>query len=200
MPQDIKTTVILINKAKGGDDAAFNLLLDRYLNRVLHIVRMRLGSNLRKRTESMDVVQGAMIRAIKTFESFEPKDEAAFIHWMSTLVQNEIRDLADYHFAQKRDLNKEIKKTNSSNDKRSVTDQIPANSIDRPSYKIQLKEDILELEKALDQLKEDQKEIVIMRQYEGMSFIDIGKELDCSADAARMKFARAIDKLTDLMT
>ncbi|MBU0506394.1 sigma-70 family RNA polymerase sigma factor [bacterium] len=201
MAQDFKTTIHLVNKAKSGEDKALNLLLDRYMERILRIVRMRLGNKLRQKTESMDIVQEVMIRAIKGFDKFELKNEGAFIHWISKLIQNEISDLADYHKAQKRDMDKEYKKPKETDDKnRSVIGQTPAKSMYRPSFQIQLKEDVLHLEHALDELKEEQREIIIMRQYEGMTFNEIGDELNISEDAARMKFARSMDKLTDIMT
>ncbi|MBF0107543.1 MAG: sigma-70 family RNA polymerase sigma factor [Deltaproteobacteria bacterium] len=200
MTEDIKTTINLVNKAKAGEGKALDLLLERYMGRVLKIVRMRLGAHLRQKTESMDIVQEVMIRALNGFETFEPKDEAAFLHWISKLVSNEIRDLADYHQAQKRDLNKEHKKAKDQDPSRSVISNLPAKSMYRPSFQVQLKQEVLELETALDQLSEDQRDVVVMRQYEGMSFKDIAEMLNTTEDAARMKFARAIDKLTDLMS
>ena len=200
MPDDIQTTLTLVNKAKAGENQALNLLLDRYMKRILGIVRLRLGSRLRQKMESMDIVQEVMIRAIKGFENFELQDEGAFLHWLSKLVQNQIRDLADYHSAEKRDFKQEKTSLRNSDSDRSILGQIPANSIFRPSVQLQLKEDILELEAALDQLPEKQKEIIIMRQYEGLTFKDIGLEINCSEDAARMQFARAINKLTDIMS
>ena len=148
----------------------------------------------------MDIVQEVMIRAIKGFENFELRDEKAFLHWISQLVQNQIRDLADYHHAEKRDVNKEIPSVKNSDSDRSVLSTLPAKSIYRPSFQFQLKQDVLELEAAMDQLTEQQKEVVVMRQYEGLSFKEIGEAVNCSEDAARMQFARALDKLTDIMT
>lgn len=200
MADDIRTTLTLVRKAKTGEGAALNLLFDRYIPRVLRIVRMRLGPGLRGRMESMDVVQEVMIRAIKAFDQFEAKDEAAFLHWISKLVQNEIRDLADYHKAGKRNVGKEVASRDESTGPRSVLSQIPADSLYKPSFQLRLKEDVLQLEAALDQLPEKQREVIIMRQYEGMSFKDIGEKIGCSEDAARMQFARAMDRLTDLMT
>ena len=200
MNNDIKTTLNLVRQAKAGENNALNLLLDRYVQRVLRIERMRLGVKLRGRMESMDVVQEVMMRVIKGLENFEPKDEAAFLHWISQLVQNEIRALADYHGAEKRNTNKEVQQPQNSEEDRSVGSNTPANSIYRPSFQLRLKEDVLQLESAMDELPEKQKEVVILRQYEGMSFKDIGDQLGCSEDAARMQYTRAIDKLTDLMT
>lgn len=200
MADDIKTTLNLVIRAKAGEDQALNLLLERYLNRILRIVRMKLGPKLRTKMESMDVVQEVMMRAIRGFENFEPKNEAAFLHWISKLAQNEIRDLADYHGAAKRDFKQETDNKKDSSIDSSLLSNIPANSEWKPSFQIRLKEDVLELEAAMDQLAESQRDIVIMRQYEGLSFKEIGKELDCSEDAARMQFARAMDKLTDILT
>lgn len=200
MADDIRVTLNLVTRAKAGEDQALNLLLERYLNRILRIVRMKLGPQLRTKMESMDVVQEVMMRAIRGFENFEQKNEAAFLHWISKLVQNEIRDLADYHGAAKRDFKQETDNKKDSSIDSSILSNIPANSEWRPSFQIKLKEDVLELEAAMDQLVEKQRDIVIMRQYEGLSFKEIGHELDCSEDAARMQFARAMDKLTDILS
>ncbi|MBI2336842.1 MAG: sigma-70 family RNA polymerase sigma factor [Deltaproteobacteria bacterium] len=197
---DLQTTIHLVNRAKAGENGALNLLMERYLQRILRIVRARLGPQLRTKVESMDVVQEVMIRAVKAFDNFEPKDEAAFLHWISKLVQNEICDLADYHGAQKRNLHQEIQSKQDSEKDRSILSNIPADSLYRPSFQLRLKEDVLALEAAMDNLSQVQKEIVIMRQYEGLSFKEIGTELNLSEDAARMQFARAINKLTDFMT
>lgn len=200
MHNDIKTTMTLVMRAKAGEDQALDLLLQHYLNRILRIVRMKLGPRLRTKMESMDVVQEVMTRAIKGFENFKPENEAAFLHWISKLVQNEIRDLADYHGAAKRDLTKEAENKKDSSIDCSVLSNIPANSEWRPSFQIRLKEEVLELEAAMDQLSEKQRDVIVMRQYEELSFKEIGKELECSEDAARMQFARAMDRLTNLMT
>lgn len=199
MENDIKKTINLVLQAKTGDENALNLLMQRYLQRILRIVRMRLGPKLREKMESMDVVQEVMVRAIKGFENFEPKDEAAFLHWIGKLVQNEIRDLADYHGAAKRNADLEIKKKENNENFGSVITNLPADSLYKPSVQFRLKDDVLKLEAALDQLPEKQKEVVIMRNFEGLTFGEIGTEMDCSEDAARMQFARAIDRLTDLM-
>ncbi|OGQ71237.1 MAG: hypothetical protein A3F82_06505 [Deltaproteobacteria bacterium RIFCSPLOWO2_12_FULL_44_12] len=199
MADDLKTTLNLVMRAKAGEDQALNLLLERYLNRILRIVRMKLGPKLRTKMESMDVVQEVMVRAVRGFENFEPKNEAAFLHWISKLVQNEIRDLADYHGAAKRNLT-QVTENKDATIESSVLSKITASSQWRPSFQLRLKEEVLELEAAMDQLPEKQRDVVIMRQYEGMSFKEIGQESGCSEDAARMQFARAMDKLTDFLT
>lgn len=199
MAADIKITLNLIKKAKAGDEFALNALLERYVHRVLKIVRIRIGAKLRGRMESMDVVQQVMMRVIKSFKNFSVQNEGAFLHWISKLVQNEIRDLADHHNASKRNAEKEIRPARGESEDRSVIAEIPADSIWRPSFQIKMKEDILLLEAGMDILSEEEKEVIVMRQYEELSFKEIGAKLDCSEDAARMKFVRAMDTLTDVL-
>lgn len=200
MSDDIANTLYLVRQAKSGESAALNLLLDRYLQRILRIVRMRLGPKLRGRMESMDIVQEVMLRAVRGFDQFEARDEAAFLHWISRLVHNEIRDQADFHNAAKRDSSKEVASSHDSEKNCSVLSQIPADSVYRPSLQLRLKEEVLQLEVAMDKLSETQREVIVMRQYEGLSFKEIGTEMSMSEDAARMQFGRAMDKLTDLMS
>lgn len=200
MSRNLRNTLTLVTRAKSGDNEALNLLLGHYLDRILRMVRMRIGSKMRARLDSMDVVQEVMSRAIKGFENFEVKHEAAFLHWIRKLVQNEIINLANHHNAQKRNINNEVSKNQEFQENRSVISQIPADSIWHPSKQLRLKNEIIELESAMDQLKEDQKEIIIMKQYEGLTYREISGEIGISEDAARMKYGRAMDKLTDILT
>lgn len=200
MSESIHKTLNLVNKAKAGDDEALNLLFCHYMDRILRMVRLRMGPKMRIRLESMDVVQEVMSRAIKAFDNFEVRHEAAFLHWIRRLVQNEIVNLANFHGANKRNSAKEISNLNRDEKNCSVLSSIPADSIWNPGKQLQLKKEVIELEAAMDLLKEEQKEVIIMKQYEGFTFKEIGQEVNCSEDAARMKYVRAMDRLTDILS
>jgi RNA polymerase sigma factor (sigma-70 family) len=91
-------TQVLINEAKLGDKDALNRLFARYQNRVLRIVRFRLNPELREKlkTQSMDIVQEVFIAALRKLNEFEPTSKGAFLHWLSKIVENYIRDQIDY--------------------------------------------------------------------------------------------------------
>lgn len=193
-------TIKLVVQAKGGDDRALALLIARYLPRIRMMVRLSLGSALRSRLESMDVVQEVMGRVLKSFDRFEIRDEAAFLHWVRTLVQNEIKNQAAFHGADKRDIAQEVAVTGILKNQRSVLDGLAAETMGTPSAVLSHKDDLEELALAMDRLSDEQREVIVMRQYEELSFKTIGDTLHCSEDAARMKFVRAMDRLTDEMT
>ena len=201
MTDDIHTTIRLVRDAKNGDPKAYNLLLERYLDRVISLVNLKLTAKLREKLESDDVVQEVMERAIKVFEKYDIKNEKAFLYWLRVLVQNTIYDLHDYHSADKRDLHLEAKH-NASTDSvaKSLIGNLPAGSVWNPASQLRKKEESLELKNAMDSLSDEDKEVIIMHQYEELSFPEISELTGVAADTLRMRFGRAMDKLTDAMT
>lgn len=194
----VRESLVLLKKAQGGDQAALNDLLTRYFERVLKIVRVRMGHKLRGRNDSMDIAQNAMIRVLQGLEKFEPRSDGALIQWVSKLVENEIRDQVDYHGAQKRRLSKEVPILPSTESRAGMESLLKDLSQKSPSQQAALHEEILQLEEALDKLG-DGKEVILMREYAGLTFKEIGKELHVSEDAARMQYVRAMGRLTDVM-
>lgn len=195
---ELHDTLHLVKRAKEGDNAALQGLLKRYLPRIHQMVRLTLGSKLRTHLESMDIVQEVLSRILKSFDKFEIRQEASFVHWVRVLVQNEIKNQAAFYNADCRNADKEIHPIK--NESGSWLD-IAAGLADTgksPSMIIEAKDDMDHLAQALEHLSEDQREVIVMRQYEELSFKEIGKVLSCSEDAARMKFVRAMDKLTDI--
>ena len=61
----------LVAGAKAGDEAARAELYERYQQRVLSIVRVRMGALLRSRMESRDLVQSVMLESLKDLDAFE---------------------------------------------------------------------------------------------------------------------------------
>jgi RNA polymerase sigma-70 factor (ECF subfamily) len=193
----LRDSLDLLHSAKKGDQVAYETFMARYFDKVLRIVRARLGVKLRGRQESMDIAQDAMIRVIQGMEKFEPRSEGALIQWVSKLVENQIRDAADYHGAQKRRISQEVPIGAGAEEPYRLS-RIADLSQKTPSQILALKEQLEQLERTLDRLGE-RKEVILLRNYAGMSFKEIGEELNISEDAARMQFIRAMDKLTDLL-
>lgn len=150
--------------------------------------------------ETMDVVQDAMISALPHLEVGKFESGGAFFHWLTKLLENRIRDMADHYAAGKRDSARE----------RPL--QAPAAGGDTgfgpladlatwatPSQVLGSREEIERLETAIDALPEDQREALILVRYEGMSMAEAGSVMGRSPDAVRMLAARAIVKLGQLL-
>lgn len=197
-PTHLRESLVLLRSAKEGDPKAYETFMTRYFERVHRIVRARMGPKLRARQDSMDIAQDAMIRVIQGIDKFEPHSEGALIQWISKLVENQIRDAADYQGAQKRRLSREVPLKPSTEQQPGLLSRIQDLTQKTPSQMVAIHEDILKLEQAFDRIGKG-KEVILLRNYAGMTFKEIGTELELSEDAARMQYVRAMDKLTDAL-
>lgn len=104
---NLTETISLLRLAQNGDRHAVNDLYARFGPRLETVVRMRLGPRLRKKLETCDIVQDALLAALPHVERAEFESGGAFFHWLTKLVENRIRDMADHFGAQKRDAARE---------------------------------------------------------------------------------------------
>jgi RNA polymerase sigma-70 factor (ECF subfamily) len=191
LPEDIGITLQLVRRVQGGDHDALQPLFERYYERVRRIVRVRLGAPLRSRLDSGDIVQETFLAALKGFDRFDLRDEAALIHWLSVLAENRIRDAADYNDAAKRAAGREVPLASPG---RSGTVHLdPASDGTGPADRAANDEQVERLEEAISALPEDLREIVLLRDYAGMAWEDIATRVGRpSPDAARMAHGKAL--------
>src|SRR5688572_11050848 len=104
----VDRTVELVRRSQGGDRAALEELFGRYWERVFAIVRQRMGPSLRRLLDVEDIVQSTFEAAVKAFENFELRHEAAFIQWLSRLAERQLQTAARRAEALKRDRAREV--------------------------------------------------------------------------------------------
>lgn len=194
MSDEAKTQTLLL-RVREGDKAALNDLYNRYVQRVLAAVRARLGPSLRKKVESWDVVQEVMLASLRAVETFEYNSEGAFIRWLSQIVENRIRDQVRLHHAECRDQRREHSLQNAKSDTDAIIDleDLAGNN---PSQLLELNEDLTILERAMDTLSDDAKELIVATKIEGRTYTEIARELGKSVDSVRMQSNRALAALT----
>ena len=99
----------LVALAQDGDESALNQLCKVYGARVLWIIRLRMGRELRSKLESMDVVQDVLLSALKDLGHFTYKTEGDFLRWLSRIAENRLRGHLQRFHANKRDIRKEVR-------------------------------------------------------------------------------------------
>ncbi len=189
----------LVVLAQGGDNSAQNRLCRAYGERVRRIVRLRMGAELRSQLESMDLVQDALLCALRDLGDFTYKDEGDFLRWLSKIAENRLRDNVDKLHADKRDIRKEIRLDNHGPTTGGrffgVRGPIHATT---PSVIMSRKEDLEELAKAMDELKPEYKEVIVLTKIEGLSYKEISVKLGKSDEAVRKLVSRAMAVLTSV--
>ena len=192
---DSRATQVLIQRIQDGDETASDALCQRYMARVLAAVRLRLGSRLRAKVESCDIVQEVLVDVIRGAEKFECRSEGTFVNWVNRAVENKIRDEVDRWKARKRDPNREVSQEKTpSPDGTTPLDVVGDNSALTPSRIFFVQEDLECLERAMDRLHEYSEEyhrLIIASEIEGQTYSEIAEVEGKSSDAVRMTINRA---------
>jgi len=187
----------LVALAQDGDESALNQLCKVYGARVLWIVRLRMGQELRSQMDSVDLVQDAFVSALKDLPNFTYKSEGDFLRWLSRITENRLRDNLDKLHANKRDIRKEVRLDNfgTTTGGRFVGTAGPIDST-TPSAIMSKSEEFDELAKAMDALKPEYREVIMLTKIEGLSYKEIADRLGKSSEAVRKLVSRAVAALT----
>jgi len=187
----------LVALAKEGDQTALNLLCSIYGERVRRIIRFRINQKLRPKLDSVDVVQDVLLLAMGGLKDFTYRSEGDFLRWLSRIAENKIRDIFDEFHAEKRDIRKEIPfKEQRPSTGGTMSAALDPMRVPTPSVIMCKKESLDRLEKALDELKPEYKEVVVLKRIEGLSYDEIGERLGKSPKAVSMLLYRAMTALT----
>jgi RNA polymerase sigma-70 factor (ECF subfamily) len=187
----------LVAMAQKGDQTALNHLYMVYSERVRWMIRFRMSKELRSKLESMDLVQDTLLQALRGLDGFTYKNEGDFLRWLSKIAENELRGSLRKLHADKRDIRKDARL----NDNRQKTGNqcagIPT-PVDTttPSVIMSKRDELARLEKAIDELKPEYREVIVLTKIDGLSYNEIGQRLSKSDDAVRKLVSRAMAELT----
>jgi RNA polymerase sigma-70 factor (ECF subfamily) len=183
----------LVVLAKEGDKSALNQLYSVYSERVRWMVRFRMGTELRSKLESMDVVQDTLIHAFSGLDGFKYSNEGDFVRWLSKIAENELRGNLKKLHANKRDIRKEVPLDNfAPSTTGGFVGALGPIEVTTPSVIMSRKEELDKLAEAIDELKSEYREIIVLTKIDGLSYEEIGIRLDKSPDAVRMLATRAM--------
>jgi len=185
---DAAETASLLRDARAGSEQALERLFRRYAGKLLALIRLRMGRDLRERVESRDILQAVWLKAFRHLDQFERDDGAALMGWLARIAENEIRDEAAFHGRQRRDVARAVPADGELAEL--------ARRVRSESSRLVLRERTEQLARGLARLASDQREVILLRKLEELSFKEIGERLERSPDACRMLLARAMAALT----
>lgn len=189
-------TLALVVRAQGGDRDAAAALYERYLPRVRGLTAVRMGSTLVDLSDCEDVVQDAMLTALRSLDGFRPESEGRFVAWLARIVASRVEDARRRGSAQKRggglvQRRADLGVTTLS----ALAGRDPSPS---PSELAGAAELDGRLERAMLGLGSPLREIVYQKLVLEMDHDEIASELGlASADSARALFHKALGKLRE---
>ena len=168
-------TAELLRRAAAGEPVQ-PLVYERIRPRLVTWVHARLSPQLRSKLEPEDVVQEILLALHRG--PFEYRDERAFFSWVYRVAENRIRDLADYHGAQKRQMR-----------------PAPPPSVTSPSSGARRSELTERLHDAVSRLRDDYRRVILLRRIEERDTEEVARLLERSPGAVRVLYCRALKAL-----
>jgi RNA polymerase sigma-70 factor, ECF subfamily len=193
------TLARLFEEARTGNQDSLGRLLKTGGEQARMVARRRLGPALRAKVDSIDISQSVVVELMRGIESFEYRSDPAWRGYLRRLVENKIRAKADYFGAARRDMKRErsIETRGRAEDDRGTE---PPARCPSPSEMLLREEEIGNLEKALEQMTPAERDVIILRVFEGISHREIARRLGRpSENSVHKLYGRALAKLAGLL-
>jgi RNA polymerase sigma-70 factor (subfamily 1) len=192
-------TRLLVDRAQAGDVEALNQLFTRYYETMLDVARRRLGARLRAKEEPADLAQTTFREAHRDFNNYRYQGEGSLLRWLIQILQNKIRDRAEFYSAGKRDLSKERSMEVPIEGGETKLIEPPADDL-TVTMQVQQVEDFDLVREALGELSPDHRKAITLVFFQGLSLREAGKQMEGrSEDAVRMLLRRAEARLGDIL-
>ena len=168
----------LVNRFIAGESKAVEELIHRYKNKVYTYIYF----NVRNQHLAEDLFQDTFIKVLKSFQDGKYQDNGRLLSWIMRIAHNLIID----YYRRNKQLNTcsnddyEMDMFNSPRYSEENVEQVMVND--------QIFDDVRRL---VDKLPDDQKEIILLRHYGGLSFKEIAEQTNVSINTAlgRMRYA-----------
>lgn len=168
----------LLEMYQQGNREAVSQLLERHARRVRDYVRMLVKDN----EVADDLTQEVLIKVVKVLDEGRYTDKGRFLPWVLRIAHNKV---LDYFRAQK-----QVKTVSESS---SGFDILGSTNFAEPSIEDKLvsEQQAEEVRQLIECLPAEQREVVKMRYYEGLSFKEIAEHTGVSINTAlgRMRYA-----------
>jgi RNA polymerase sigma-70 factor (ECF subfamily) len=169
---------VLLNQYLSGDRGAISQLIDRHSNRVRDYIRMMVKDH----DLADDILQETFIKAVQVIDDGRYADTGKFLSWMLRIAYNKV---IDYFRSQK-----SAKTVNESESGYNVlgTLRFADSSVEDRLISEQI---ALDVRRLVDHLPQEQREVVMLRYYSGLSFQEIAEQTNVSINTAlgRMRYA-----------
>ena len=176
---DNATDKEIIERVKSGEKEAYDLLVLKYQQRVINLI----SRFVKNHSDALDVSQETFIKAYRALPNF--RGESAFYTWLYRIAVNTAKN---HLTVQSRKITKsdyDVAEIEQIEGNMSLTEQTTPESL---LVKDELQETIL---KTIENLPEDLKSAIMLREIEGLSYEEIAEVMECPVGTVRSRIFRA---------
>ena len=177
----------LITRFIKGEQSCFEKLIHRHKNKVFAYISLYI----RDQALAEDIFQDTFLKVIQSVKTGRYADNGKFISWVMRIAHNLIID----HFRRIKQMNT-ISNDNYESDLFN-SKSFAEDNVEDDMIKGQIRKDIRNM---ISHLPDDQREVVILRHYAGLSFKEIAETLKCTLSMALDYMKLALNNLCKMMT
>jgi RNA polymerase sigma-70 factor (ECF subfamily) len=195
---NLDNTRELLDRAREGDERAFEELFKRHRERLRQVIAFRMDRRLAARADASDILQETYFEAFKRLPRYLEQQDMPFYLWLRWIAREKVMALYRRHLgADKRAIDREIPLLPADSSARFVTGVIGGGPT--PSQQLARKElaDLLRI--ALGQLEEDEQDLILWRHFEQLSIRETAQLLHITEAAAGKRYIRALERLRKLL-
>jgi RNA polymerase sigma-70 factor (ECF subfamily) len=175
----------VIRRVRAGDTNLFGVLVDRYGARIARLVK----GFVRNEEDARDVAQDAFLKAFARLDRFDGR--SAFYTWLYRIAANTAMDHNKKVRRRPAPLTLE-ESTREEDDRKGVSPAAPGPSPQRGAMSAELRGHI---DAALESLPDVYREVIVLRELEGLSYDDISRALNVSRGTVESRIFRARERL-----
>ncbi|OFS88404.1 RNA polymerase sigma factor RpoE [Oligella sp. HMSC05A10] len=176
----------LVKRAQAGEKRAFELLVSKYQRRILRL----LGRILYNQSDVEDVAQETFLKAYRALPKF--RNESAFYTWLYRIAVNTARN----HLSSKQNqLFVSDQLESQDGETFSLLDNLTDG--ETPETHMHNREILEALQAALDDLPEQLRQAIVLRELEGLSYEEIAGVMECPVGTVRSRIFRAREAISE---
>jgi len=188
-----KTDEVLMDEVAHGDLTGLETLIGRYKHKMLHY----LSRTVEDAVLAEDLFQEVFLRVYKSREKY--RFPLKFSTWLYTIARNLCLNEMEKRGLRKSVSLSEFRGSSEEGDSLTVEETLASETED-PLAQLQSKDRREIVQKALMELPEEQRTLLFLNAYEGMSYEEISGIVGCSRGAVKVRFFRAYRELEKHMT
>ncbi len=192
----------MINKARVDGNEPLGRLLQLYRNYLSILATTQLNARMQARVSPSDLVQEAMLAAHRDFEQFRGHSEREFLGWLRQILINCLHHaIATHVTAKKRDVRCEVSidQVNAALERSAVNmANCLADAGPSPSAIVRQREQSVALADQLARLKPQYRDVIVLRNLQGLSFNEVAERMDRKPGSVRMLWLRAMEKFKEI--
>jgi RNA polymerase sigma-70 factor (ECF subfamily) len=176
----------LVARAQQGDKQAFNLLVEKYQRKLTRL----LSRFIRDQAEVEDVTQEAFIKAYRALPAF--RGDSAFYTWLYRIGINTAKNYL-MAMGRRAPTSTEVE----AEDAEGFEEGEQLRDINTPESVLLSNEIAETVNSTIEQLPEELRRAIQMREIEGMSYEDIAQAMNCPIGTVRSRIFRARDAIAE---